>query len=426
MIHFLSFLVGLVVGVHPVQVAVTGPVTRVEFRLDGKIAAEVSKPPWQAEIDLGPILRPALLESVAFDSEGRLIGRDHQWVNLPRPRAEAVLVPRVDSRGKISGARLQWNSAEFLKPKHVEFQLDGKHIDHDSELSVDLRGADPSTLHILDTEVQFPDQVVVREQLVFGKGYAGNLSLHLTAVPILLNDPENFPPDAGLKGWFEAKGQPIEVAEVEKGNAQLVVVRGSSADKNLEDLEVRLEKADSQGRTDRLSDDVFFRVIGTVPTGGPRGNARLFPFSDPKNVGRKGLADELEKARFGDLQFGLHRRADAVALAGLQAAAGNQRRAVLLILGPDEDDVSTHSAEVVKSYLQSLRVPLIVFDVSGNSPAAEAWRPVDEVIDPLRWLSSVGWLQEDLDNQRIVWLMGRHLPGDITLGAHAQGIELVQ
>lgn len=426
MIHFLSFLVGLVVGVHPVEVAVTGPVARVEVRLDGEVMAEMRDEPWRTQIDLGPTLKPALLEALAFDANGRLVGRDRQWLNMPRPRAEAVLIPLTESNGRFCGARLQWNSTEFLKPKRITFRLDGKPVSHDSELSVDLHGADLSALHVLDAEIRFPDHVVVREQLVFGKGYTGDLSLHLTALPVFVDDPGPFPPVEGLDGWFEVRGKPVEVADVEKGGAQLVIVRGSSVDDNLKALELKLYHNAEEGRHDRLSDDVFFRVIGTVPTGGPRGNARLFPFSHPKTVGRKGLADELEKARFADLQFGLHRPADAVALAGLKAAAGNQRRAVLLILGPDREDSSTHSPAQVRSYLQALGVPLVVFDVAGASPAAERWRPVDEVVDPLRWLSSVRWLQEDLDSQRIVWLVGRHLPGDITLGPRAKGIQLVR
>jgi len=426
MVHFLSFLVGLVVGVHPIEVAVTGPVARVEIRLDGETVAQLKSEPWRTEIDLGPTLKPALLEVYAFDAEGRLLGRDRQWLNSPRPRAEGVLISQLDEEGLVIGARLKWNSAEFLKPKGVDFRFDGKSVAHDPDLSVDLRSADPSILHVLDAEIRFPDHVVVREQLIFGKGYSGELNLHLTALPVLVDDPDTFPPSENLSGWFEARGKAVEVADVEKGTAQLVIVRGSSVDDHLQTLENNLEKNAEGGRIDRLSEDVLFRVIGTIPTDGPRGDARLFPFSNPKTVGRKGLADELEKARFGKLQFGLHRRADAVALAGMEAAAGNQRRAVLLILGPDQEDSSTHSPAAVRDYLKALRVPLLVFDVAGMSPAAEAWRPVDEVTDPLRWLSSVQWLQEDLDNQRIVWLIGRHLPSDITLGPKAEGVELLR
>lgn len=423
MVHFLSFLVGLVVGVHPVEVAVTGSVARVEIRLDNTTVAEMEGHPWRAGIDLGPALKPALLEALAYDNDGRLIGRDLQWLNLPRPRAEAVVLPELNDEGLVIGANLRWNSTEFLEPRGVDFHLDGKILRHDSNLSVDLRDADPSSLHVLDAEIRFRDHVVVREQMVFGEGYAGDLSLHLTAVPILVTDPDAFPPSEGFDGWFEADGNPLEVADVEKGSAHLIIVRGSSVDDHLEALVSRLQERVENTRTDRLPEDVLVRVIGTIPTGGPRGDARLFPFSDPQPVGRKGLADELEHARFGSLQFGIHRRADAVALAGLEASAANQRRAVLLILGPDKDEAGTHTPGEVRAYLEALGVPLYVFDVVGANPSAEAWRPIDEVIDPLRWLSSVAWLQEDLDSQRIVWIVGRHLPSHVTLGPKAKGIE---
>ncbi len=426
MVHFLSFLVGLVVGIHPIELAVTGPVCRVEIHLAGEEVAEIRGAPWKTTIDLGPTVKPALLEARAYDKDGHILGRDLQWINMPRARADAVLIPRLDPDGKVIGAHLQWNSAEFLKPRKTTFRLDGKTVDHDSKLSVDLTDVDHSTLHVLDVEIRFPDHVSVHEQLVFGKGYSTDLDLHLTAVPIFVDNPDSFPPPEGLAGWFEANGKSIEVSDVEKGTAQLMIVRGSSVDAPIEALLSKLEEIEPEGHRDLLSEDVSFQVIGTIPTGGPRGNARLFPFSRPKIFGHKGLAAELERARFGNLQFGIHRRADAVALAGLEAAGSNQRRVVLLILDQDPDDASAHSPSEVRSYLEALRVPLLVFDVGGASPAAEAWRPVDEVVDPKRWLSSVKWLQEDLDSQRIIWLPGRHLPGDITLGPKAKGIQLLQ
>ena len=87
MVQFLSFFVGLVVGVHPVELAVTGPVARVEIRLEGATVAEIRGEPWRAAVDLGPKLRPALLEAVAYHEDGRLLGRDSRWLNLPRPFA---------------------------------------------------------------------------------------------------------------------------------------------------------------------------------------------------------------------------------------------------------------------------------------------------------------------------------------------------
>ena len=426
MVRFVSFFVGLVFGIQPVELSVSGAVARVEIRLNATTVAEIHGEPWQTSIDLGPRLRPAVLEAIAFDSKGHTLDHDVQWLNVPRPRAEATLMPELDEANRLQSVRIQWNSPEFLEPRKVKVQLDDVSLDAGAEGRIDLKNVDQSTLHLLEAEITFPDDVVVREQLVFGKGSVGSLELDLTAVPIFVDDPgENLTADR-LQGMFLVDGKPAHVTDVEKGAAQLIVVRGPSVNQQLTDLERRLRKGRPNDLDDRLPDDVSVRVIGTIPNSGPRGNARLFPFSSAQPVGKKGLAADLEKARFADLEFGLRLLGDAVALAGLRAASGNQRRAVLLLLGDDPDDVSTYAAADVRSYLQELSVPLIVFDLTGGSKSAEAWRPTEDVMEPRRWMSAVRWLREDLDNQRVVWLVGKHLLRDIELSPEAKGIELLR
>jgi hypothetical protein len=119
--------------------------------------------------------------------------------------------------------------------------------------------------------------------------------------------------------------------------------------------------------------------------------------------------------------------ADAVAVAGMRTAGGNRRRAVVLLLGPKREDGSRFSPEVAQRYLADLRVPLFVWDLSG--PAADppiGWgemRPVDTVDDLSR---AVRRIRSRLDDQRIVWLGGRHLPQAITLSDKAKGIRLAE
>ncbi len=425
MIRFVTFLVGLLTGIQPVELAVSGPVARIELQIDRRAVTELTGPPWKASVDLGPNLRPILLEALAFDNENRLLGRDRQWINMPHPRADAVLIPRLDDSGRTVSVRLQWSSAEFDGPRSIRFRLDGSVISHDEQLRVDVSAADPDTVHVLDADLRFPDDVVLHRQLVFGAGHVGEVDLDLTAVPIYVDDPQNLPPPAEMTDWFRAAGRPVRVTEVDRGEAQLIVVRGPSADDGLRRLIEKFEEMDDDAGIDRLPADVLIRVIGPIPSGGPRGNARLFPFSDSQTVGRRGLARELERARFANLQFGVERRADAVALAGLEAVRGNRRRGVLLVLGPDRTDGSDHEPGEVRAFLEKLRVPLTVFDL-GATPASDVWRPVEEVIDPRRWITSVRWLVEDLEAQRIVWLAGSHLPSEITLGLNAHGIELLQ
>ena len=65
------------------------------------------------------------------------------------------------------------------------------------------------------------------------------------------------------------------------------------------------------------------------------------------------------------------RLADAAAVAGLQALAANRPRAVLVVLGEQPKDASRYDAETVRRYLESVRVPLVVWSLKGpKSPAA--------------------------------------------------------
>ena len=92
MIEFLTLFAGLILGVQNIEVAVSGPVTRVELRLNDEVLADIDGPPWVVRCDLGRELHPAVLEAVAFDTAGRELDRAGQRINLcllytsPSPR----------------------------------------------------------------------------------------------------------------------------------------------------------------------------------------------------------------------------------------------------------------------------------------------------------------------------------------------------
>jgi hypothetical protein len=124
------------------------------------------------------------------------------------------------------------------------------------------------------------------------------------------------------------------------------------------------------------------------------------------------------------------RVADAVAVAGLQAATDNDRRAVVLMLGGNEPDASRYAPAVVRSYLAAIHVPLFVWSLYGaDTPAARAWaqggEPVEDVSSVSRLEAAVARLKAELAGQTIVWLDGRHLPQAIALGPDAKGVEIV-
>jgi len=121
------------------------------------------------------------------------------------------------------------------------------------------------------------------------------------------------------------------------------------------------------------------------------------------------------------------RIADAVAVAGLQAAAENRRRAVLLVLSGDEKDASTYDAARVRRYLAALRVPLVVWTLekpASGSPV-EAWGPSQDISLAQTVYKAAAELRDLLDSQRIVMVDGRLLPQSIALSLQAAGLELV-
>jgi hypothetical protein len=377
MIRFLTLFIGLVTGPQAVEFTVAPPVVRAEVRLEGSTVATIDGPPWTTTVDLGSTLRTSTLEVVGFDAEGAEVSRDRQFLNAPRPRAEAVLAPRTNAEGTVVGARLTWSSPEFTEPRRVELTLDGRRWPYDGEI-IDLTTADPESLHLLEARLVFSDEIEVREQLVFGKGHAGRSSYELTAVPVLVAG-------AGTPIWIQRPWRDgwsgltvrMEGVDVETGPARLVVVRDPGADPYLARLR---EQPEARELGDRLPEDLEVRVIGTVPQQAG-GGARLFPFSEAFTVGEQGFLRDLETARFGVLDFGLHRVADAVAVAGMRAADGHGRRAVLLLIGDVSDDASRYQPSEVRRFLAELGVPLIVVDLAGGE-AGEAWRPTETVTDP--------------------------------------------
>ena len=74
------------------------------------------------------------------------------------------------------------------------------------------------------------------------------------------------------------------------------------------------------------------------------------------------------------------RLADAVCLAGWQAAAGAPSRAVLLVADPASSDASLYSPAEARRYLSELGVPLRVWTPAADpGPLAAAWGEVESV-----------------------------------------------
>ena len=437
MIEFLSLFVGLVIGVQNVEVTVSGPVTRVEFRLDDEVVAEIEEAPWVARIDFGRNLLPVELEAVAFDAGGQELGRDRHLLNLPGQRAEAEIVAIRDDPGTVTAARLTWTSPEFNKPGRILIELDGRELKVRPPYRIDLTGIPKQKVHVLTAEFEFSSDVIIRRELVFGPEFEGQHDSGLTAVAVVLEDLDELPPIEAMDGWFVDDGGEVRVTAVEKPGARVILVRDptvvhrlAAMDPELESRRKKARRSSSRDRSlDTFDDDVDLLTLSPEPVMSGEGSSStvLFPFSAKPIPGSEGVVAGTIGTSPASLLAGPLMMSDAVAVAGIRAAEGNGRRAVILLLGQDREDGSRCSVEAARRYLSALRVPLIVWDLSGpTKDVPPGWgdsRQVDNVDDLVRAVRRVRY---QLDEQRIIWVNGRHLPQDIELSAKAKGIRLAE
>ena len=119
------------------------------------------------------------------------------------------------------------------------------------------------------------------------------------------------------------------------------------------------------------------------------------------------------------------RFADAVAVAGVRAVTGGQRRAVVYILS-GKPDTSRSDPAAVRRYLASLGVPLFVWSVSGPRPdAAESWGDVQDVSSLPKLGEAVNRIRKTLQEQRIAWVDVDPLTALRLEANHSCGIEVV-
>jgi hypothetical protein len=431
MIAFVTLLLGLITGVYPIEVTVSGPVAAVEFTLDGAPAGRVEQAPWMARIDLGRDLRPRELVARALDADGKEIARTTQWLNLPRPAAEVGIVLEPGEGGAPKAALLTWHTVSGVKPASVQLTLDDEPLVVDPKGRAELPPRDLKTLHVLTAELWFPPGVTARKDVVYGGEYGSEISTELTAVPVRVSPGAALPEPGGLDGWFSAGGQPVGVAAVEDGPGKVVVVRvptGTEIEDKLIPRSRRAAVAPVFRRRMLLGKDdrVRFLSLSSSPFKSSKIPANLFNLSSELTVNDGGMYWFLTNTRLIESRTPERRIADAVAVAGLQATAENHRRAVVLVLGGDlVRDVSTYEPATVRAYLQSIRVPLFVWSLYGPSAAAaKAWGKTEDISNPAKLEKAVAKLKAELDSQKIVWIEGRHLPQAVTLAPVAQGVEL--
>jgi hypothetical protein len=422
-IAFLSLFFGLISGPCPVELAVDGPAAAVEVRIDGRSAGRIEGPPWRAVVDFGPALLPHQITARAVDAQGRELGRTDEWVNLPHPLTRVDIVLERQGNGPPKAAKVSWKNLAGDKLRWISLSFDGLPVRLDADGRGVLPPHDLSSLHLLVAQAQFASYRSVKRELAYGGDYGSEVATELTGVPVRVK-AGSLPPAGQLGGWLTADGKPLAVDAIEDGPAQLFVI-SAVTDKELAKKTTKLRHL--TGNLLRDGDQLLFVSPAAQRIASSTERSDLFPITPPYPYGAgSDLFRMMRKTGLPDASPDAFRLADAVASAGLLAMTQNRRRAVLLVLAGNEEDISLYDPATVRHFLAALRVPLFVWFLGApRAGSTEAAWGAEEIVQTWHLVSASGHIRKELDAQRIVMVDGRLLPQSIALSPKASGVELV-
>ncbi len=437
---FLTLFLGLVTGVHPVELTVTDPqVTRIELRLDGRTIGVLNDEPWALTADFGDELAPHKLAAVGFDDRGNEVAAIRQWINMPRERAEVAFILEGDQKGQIDRARLVWSSVDVAQSETAKVYLDGEEIEGIDPKGFSVPRYDASIPHLLQAEIQLGD-TTARTQVLVGGGSGGDGSLAttaLTALPLHL-DEGKLPTVAEMEGWLEVRGQPVRVVAVERSGADVIMVQDLAwyLQRRLKGLrnEMLKTRISVRQRPTGLKSRDHFRLLFPIPqTADASIRSLQFPMSPNMWTGQiiethaQGATDrQVAGAIPQGLMVGIpvngerkldtsnQHLTDAVAVGALAAAQGGRARVLLMIAGSPEQDQSRYSPEQVRAYLGRLNVPLRVWAPVPDM-LDDGWGEVEDISTRNRLERAIRELRLFLDRQIVVWVEGQHLPHQLQL-----------
>lgn len=422
MIEITTLLVGLLVGPHTVAFTAAPQVAAVVLELDGRTAVGVVPEDGvgQARIDLGDDLMPHRVSAVAYDGLGREIGRDEEWVNVPRPEIVARLVLHGDP-WTPDRASLVWEhlAADPVSVLGAAASLDGQPLAFEDPADIRLPRPDPDLPHLLTVDVLFSNGERMELARSWGGGGIDEIETRLLPFRVSTRPGIEWPEDpaAAVAACLTAP-EGAEVDGWEEGAAEVLMVRDVGAmplvDRMMRWHRMRRDLA--AGRLLPLRAGDRLRQVWPIAhrTEHRSGQLTLFPTTDRATSADVDVISILHD-RHGRPPGAEQQLADAVAVAGFHAYGSGRPSAVVLVLGEQAADASDASPAVVRAYLDALGVPLHVWSLAGPQ-VTEEWGPAVDVSRSPLLQSAVEGLRGDLDRQRLVWLSGVGLPQEVRFG----------
>ena len=380
MVQFVTLLLGLIVGSHAIELSVDDRVAAVELVLDGEVVARLDEAPWEASLDFGINLKPRQLIAIAYDDEGVELDRKRQEINRPRPSAEARLFLKRDDDGRPVSVRVDSQSTQDQRPTEVLVTLDGARLLQVGPREYGLPPLEPSDFHVVQADLRFELGGRAHATLTLGGENLADTGDQLTAVAVELDrKTRRADGPSAYEGWFVHEGRSVRVVAAERGPVELVFVRAAGAAAEIPRLDELPFAMNTTGRRwparghhmrDRLQLRQRYRarLLEPFTTRTDRGHLSYESFIISPDMRKEGGLYWVLQQGFMLAQNPAEQRvADAVAVAGLQAAMGSHRRAVVLVAGGASGDASVLLPAASMGYLSRLQVPLYVWHLGDGA-----------------------------------------------------------
>jgi hypothetical protein len=421
-IAFITLFLGLINGPQTVAVDPGAGVAAVEIVLDGQRVARIERAPWNATVDFGPALLPHRLVARGLDAQGGVAAEAEQWVNLPRPKAEVEIVLEGAAGSRTRTARLVWDQVTGEQPASASLTLDGVPLALDGRWRTALSIPQAGAAHVLSAELRWPGGAVAHRDVVITGDWGSDVATELTAVAVRAGGRDPLQ-KSELQGRLLAGGQPLQVQAIEQPPPRVLFLTAPGAESALR-AAVHATRVYAAFVPDRrlqaYSVSPFASHYQSVRTA-----AEIFDVVGPlTGLSKDTMANELLSTRPEARSQG-PQLADAVAVAGLNAATHQTPRAVVLIAAAADGPTATDhfSPKAVREYLAALGVPLFVWSIGRPGFHGEEWGKIEDISTSWGLVRAYEGLRDDVLAQQIVWVEGRHLPQSIVLAPAAPVIS---
>jgi Ca-activated chloride channel family protein len=325
--------------------AMVGPkVARVEFYLDGRLVMTKNRPPFEVELDLGPLPRLASVVAVALNAKGQQLDRRQIDINVGRERFFVRLQPigAADRKGGKVHATVTVNVPPDRKLARVELYWNEMLVEtlYTPPFQAWLPVKDDGSIGYLRARAVLEDGGQAEDvQFVNAPQFLTGVRVATVEIPVTVLDPKSRPVEGLKKGDFQ-----VTEDGVKQTISHFALQR---------ELPVRLGIViDTSGSMEHTLPEVQRVVVGFLRNLlNPRDRAFVEAFNDQPALLEGFTADfgSLERAMIALKADGETALYDA-SVFGLFQFSGVRGRKAMIILTDGEDNASKMDFDKTMDY----------------------------------------------------------------------------